>query len=124
MGRVIYVVTHGDYEDYRIAAVFEGKDLAKRLAEQLLGSVETYRVRTGMPRRKTLYHVEIDDAGTITDQYQTDHWDFDGGAFPEASAGAYAVGEGAWAESYRSYGTATNMAREALKRARAGKEGV
>lgn len=120
MGREIYVVTHGDYEDYRIAAAFDDKSLADQLAEQLHGSVETYRIKTTVPKRKRLYFVATDEAGNVAEQYHTDHWDFEPGPRPEESAGIYVNGsgvcEGAWAHSYRGHAAAVKMAQAQLSK--------
>lgn len=120
----IYVVTHGDYEDYRIAAIFVDKPLAEQFAEALddFGRVETYHIQTTMPKKRRLYHVNVDATGAVIFQQHEDYWDVED--LPEKLAGLNGTGTGAWAQNYRSPKAAIEAARAKLKEAAGAKGGA
>jgi hypothetical protein len=61
-----YVVTDGDYSDYRIVAVFDDKELASKFVEKYGGSIEEYDVnpaRYEIENKYSVFRIEMNKNG-------------------------------------------------------------
>ncbi len=62
----VYIVTDGDYSDYRILAVFLDKETADEYAAQQSATVETHEIgKLYMPKGMRWWRVDMDEAGDL-----------------------------------------------------------
>lgn len=63
----VYLVTTGEYSDYRVHSVYSTKEKAERVANVLLGHVSerTLDEGPGFPRGMLYYEVAVDRQGTV-----------------------------------------------------------
>lgn len=92
----VYVVTTGEYDDYRIAQVFRNEDDAKRMVE-MLGTdadVEVMPLRDSKwtPGRYMMQTTTVDLAGNIVGQHETTRIDAADGYRGTARSNTQAVG--------------------------------
>lgn len=119
----VYIVTSGEYSDYRIEAVFTDKALAERHAERLSGSVETCALLTRKPVKRRVYSVAVNEAGEEVNRYEQLEWSY------EARFGANVRTlrsriVSVIARSPRGYDVALKVARDALAKAKAERAGL
>lgn len=62
--KTVYIVTQGEYSDYRIVAVFLDKAIAERCAVDTVGDIEEWEIGTIIPKLPE-YSVDIAKDGTI-----------------------------------------------------------
>ena len=122
----VYIVTVGEYSDYRIAAVFDKEEKARKYCDKNNGNyfgeyrVEVYPLNNpDTAKNKPITAVKINTDGEVIESIEDTYWHtgYTSGYDTEKI-------ECVWGNSTRGYDVALKVARDKLNRIQAEKEGL
>ncbi len=84
MNKKIYIVTKGEYSDYRICGVFDNKELAEKFAEKLSNKLEKARIEEWelnpaeyeLKNDLSIWYVTLDYKGNCVKVEKKEDWEY------------------------------------------------